>query len=191
MWSAVARLGLSFKNVWPAPSARGFRELIWPVCVNVSGLGAACPGQDGDPRDLVLIRHAALMRHFLYQVSRTLVDCQAISLFTTSRHQWPCSTPAAVSADLCYVAAGTVAAPNSSPRRKTAHAIRASLLARATTATFLCARFISARSQCPRGVGPLASIGNADRAPWMINLRKYLLPRLVMPTNRGLPQVVT
>jgi transposase len=40
MWSAVNRLGLSFKNVWPAPSARGLCELIWPVCVNVSGLGA-------------------------------------------------------------------------------------------------------------------------------------------------------
>ena len=28
MWSAVARLGLSFKNVWPAPSARGLCEVI-------------------------------------------------------------------------------------------------------------------------------------------------------------------
>jgi hypothetical protein len=28
MWSAVARLGLSFKNVWPAPSARGMCEVI-------------------------------------------------------------------------------------------------------------------------------------------------------------------
>jgi transposase len=35
MWLAVNRLGLS-----PAPSARGLCELIWPVCVNVSGLGA-------------------------------------------------------------------------------------------------------------------------------------------------------
>jgi transposase len=28
MWSAVARLGLSFKNVWPAPSARGLCKVI-------------------------------------------------------------------------------------------------------------------------------------------------------------------
>ena len=28
MWSAVARLGLSFKNVWPAPSASGLCEAI-------------------------------------------------------------------------------------------------------------------------------------------------------------------
>src|SRR5579863_3909411 len=28
MWSAVARLGLSFKNVWPAPSTSGLREVI-------------------------------------------------------------------------------------------------------------------------------------------------------------------
>jgi hypothetical protein len=32
----------------------------------------------------------------------------------------------------------------------------------------------------------LASTGKADRAPWMISLRKNLLPRLVMPTrHRG------
>ena len=28
MWSAVARLGLSFKHVWPAPSARGLFKVI-------------------------------------------------------------------------------------------------------------------------------------------------------------------
>jgi transposase len=27
------------KNVWPAPSASSFCDLIWPVCVNVSGVG--------------------------------------------------------------------------------------------------------------------------------------------------------
>jgi transposase len=45
MWSAVERLGLSFKNVWPAPSARGLCEVIRPVCVNISGLGAAAPAK--------------------------------------------------------------------------------------------------------------------------------------------------
>jgi transposase len=45
MWSAVARLGLSFKNVWPAPSARGLCETIRPVCINVSGLGATAPAK--------------------------------------------------------------------------------------------------------------------------------------------------
>lgn len=45
MWSAVDRLGLSFKNVWPAPAARGLCEVIRPVCVNVSGLGAAAPAK--------------------------------------------------------------------------------------------------------------------------------------------------
>ena len=45
MWSAVARLGLSFKNVWPAPSASRLCEVIWPVCVNVSGLGAVAPAK--------------------------------------------------------------------------------------------------------------------------------------------------
>src|SRR5271156_3578990 len=42
-----------------------------------------------------------------------------------------------------------------------------------------------------RGVPLLASRGRADRAPWISSLRRYLLPRLVMPTSRGLPPVVT
>lgn len=37
-------------------------------------------GQDGDPRVLVLTKATASERHFLCQVSRTPVDCQAISL---------------------------------------------------------------------------------------------------------------
>ena len=32
-------------NVWPAPSASGFCDLIRPVCINVSGLGAAAPAK--------------------------------------------------------------------------------------------------------------------------------------------------
>ena len=33
-------------------------------------------------------------------------------------------------------------------------------------------------------------VGKAARAPWISILRKYLLPRLVMPSRRGLPPVV-
>ena len=76
------------------------------------------------------------------------------------------------------------------PRRSTTHAMRASLLAKATTAAFLCTRANSPRSQPPIGVALVASAGITDRAPWMRSLRRYLLPRLVMPTNRGLPPVV-
>ena len=71
------------------------------------------------------------------------------------------------------------------------HAVRASLLAKATTATFVCTRCVSARSEPPRGVALVSSPGRADRAPWISSLRRYLLPRLVMPTRRGLPLVVT
>jgi hypothetical protein len=55
--------------------------------------------------------------------------------------------------------------------------MRASLLARATTAAFLCIRFISPCNQPPSGVALAASTGSTDRAPWMSSSRKYLLPR--------------
>ena len=35
----------AFKNVWPAPSARGLCKTIRSVCVNVSGLGATAPAK--------------------------------------------------------------------------------------------------------------------------------------------------
>jgi len=55
----VQRHGLSFKNVWPAPSASGFVE-----CASFSLLQrirprADVPGQDGDTRVPVLIKFAA------------------------------------------------------------------------------------------------------------------------------------
>src|SRR3954463_728136 len=90
-----------------------------------------------------------------------------------------------------YNAASAVVVLKSSPRRSIAQAIRASLLASATTAAFLCVRPISARSHSPRGVPLLDSLGRADRAPWISSLRRDLLPRLVMPTRRALPPVVT
>jgi hypothetical protein len=43
------------------------------------------PGQDGDPRILVLISVSATMRHFFDQDSRMPFDCQAISLSTTRK----------------------------------------------------------------------------------------------------------
>jgi hypothetical protein len=42
--------------------------------------GSISPGQDGDPRILVLIRMSATIRHFFDQGSRMPFDCQAISL---------------------------------------------------------------------------------------------------------------
>jgi len=36
MWNTLDRLGLTFKNVWPAPSARMISQGV-VVCINVSG----------------------------------------------------------------------------------------------------------------------------------------------------------
>lgn len=38
IWNFVHADGLSFKNVWPAPSARGNFQKAASVCINVSGL---------------------------------------------------------------------------------------------------------------------------------------------------------
>ena len=59
--------------------------------------------------------------------------------------------------------------------RSSAHAIRANLLANATTTVLLCARASKPRSQAPNAVAVFASDGSAARASWMISLRKYLL----------------
>jgi hypothetical protein len=42
-----------------------------------------------------------------------------------------------------------------------------------------------ARSQPPNGVALAASAGKAERAPRIRSLRKYLLPRLLIPSGRG------
>jgi hypothetical protein len=72
--------------------------------------------------------------------------------------------------------------------RNTAQAIRASLLASATTAAFLCILVIRPRSHAPTGSDSQAALA---RRPAIKSLRRYLLPRLLIPTRRGLPPVVT
>src|SRR5437763_1979431 len=53
--------------------------------VNVSGLGAVCPGQDGVPRALVLIKATALMCRFLNQAVRVPVQPSGHLAVTTRR----------------------------------------------------------------------------------------------------------
>lgn len=71
MWRFFDRRRITWKNVWPAPSARAFTTWsdqstpTYPVTRHIG------PGQDGDPRVLVLIKVSASERHFLCQVSRT------------------------------------------------------------------------------------------------------------------------
>jgi hypothetical protein len=45
-------------------------------------------------------------------------------------------------------------------------------------------------AQRPSGVSRFAIDGSAERAPWMSNFRRYLLPRLLILERRGLPPVV-
>lgn len=75
------------------------------------------------------------------------------------------------------------------PRRSVAHAIRASLLASATTTVLRCRRVRRPRSHAPSGVWLRASDGKAALAPWIKSVRRYLLPRLEMPSSLGLPPV--
>jgi transposase len=60
LWRFFDRHEITFKNVWPAPSARGFVRIgSGSVCFNVSGLEGSPPGHDGDTRASVLIKDAA------------------------------------------------------------------------------------------------------------------------------------
>src|SRR6185312_11604943 len=87
-------------------------------------------------------------------------------------------------------AALTAAASYVPPWRSTAQTTRASLLASATTTVFLCARSRRLFSHFPSGVVLADSEGRAARAPCTSSLRRYLLPRLLIPSRRGLPPVV-
>lgn len=68
--------------------------------------------------------------------------------------------------------------------------MRAILAASATTTVLECALASRPRNHCPSRVLLRLKVGKAARAPWISILRKYLLPRLVMPSRRGLPPVV-
>lgn len=68
--------------------------------------------------------------------------------------------------------------------------MRASLLASATTATLGCARASSLCSQRPSLVVCSLSRPITARAPCTSRYRRYLLPRLVIPSSFGLPPVV-
>ena len=74
-------------------------------------------------------------RHFLNQVSRTPLDCQAISPPPLANIVSPSTQQLRRPAD-SYAAMSAPLAANCCPLRKTAQAMRASLLASATTATF-------------------------------------------------------
>jgi len=72
-----------------------------------------------------------------------------------------------------------------------AQAIRASLLANATTISLRWKpRSIMPFSQHPSGVSLCDNDGSASLAPWTSRVRKQVLPRLEIPISCGLPPVV-
>jgi transposase len=80
MWSAVARLGLSFKKRMARPvRKRRVRSDLTGLRQRIRSRSCR-PGQDGGPRALVLIKTTASMRHFLNQVPERRFNRQAISL---------------------------------------------------------------------------------------------------------------
>ena len=128
-------------------------------------------------------------RRFLNQAFGAPFDCQAISISPLA-NLIDRSARFGSSPTNDYAATGSPLTTNLSPRRSTAQAILASLLANATMATLGWARSSSALAHRPSGVSRSATWGNAARAPWISSLRRYLLPRLLMPRSFGLPPVV-
>lgn len=125
----------AFKNVWPAPSASDFVEYAFVQSASTYPASGSCPrprwrsARPGPHKTL------GVERHFLNQGSSTPFDCQAISLpplaniVSPSTHQSRCQADS-------YADMGVSLAAKCCPCRRTAHEMRASLLASATTATF-------------------------------------------------------
>src|SRR3984957_17653798 len=146
---------------------------------------------DGDTHAAVLIKLPVLdSRRFLNQASGAPFDCQAIPSLPSRKPLLTDGCSEARPAELFYVATDIPVTANRSPRRSTAQAILASLLAKATIATLRWARLASPFAHRPSGVSRSATWASAARAPWISCLRRYLLPRLLIPSSFGLPPVV-
>src|SRR5712675_167287 len=178
-----------FKNVWPAPSARDFSRapmisLLQRIRLRRTPSQPRWRYAHSGPHKL-----PGVERRFLNQAFGAPFDCQAISisplanLIDRSAHFGSAPTND-------YAAKGSPLTTNPSPRRSTAQAILASLLANATMATLGWARSSSALAHRPSGVSRSATWGNAALAPWISSLRRYRLPRLLTPRSFGLPPVV-
>jgi hypothetical protein len=110
-------------------------------------------------------------RRFLNQAFGAPFDCQAISISPLA-NLIDRSARFGSSPTNDYAAKGSPPTTNLSPRRSTAQAILASLLANATMATLGWARSSSALAHRPSGVSRSATWGNAARAPWISSLRR-------------------
>ena len=124
--------------------ASGFlRKCGTSVCLNVSGLLVehSVPGLDGDPRTSGLTNGSvSLGAVFFDQAWDVWVDRSAI-LFEVTCRTWREIPRSIWRRRLCYTGAPAADGRYTSWRLRTAQAIRAILLATATTNTLRCARF--------------------------------------------------
>ena len=77
LWRFFDRHELTFKNVWPAPSARGFAEIAGLISLlqRIRPRGTAS-GQDGDTRASGPHKSLGVERRFLNQASEAPFDCE-------------------------------------------------------------------------------------------------------------------
>ena len=138
------------------PVCKGFdRERRMTVCFNVSGLGGFPPGQDGDTRAPVLIKHSASSAAFLTRLPKRRSTVRP----SRYRHSQTSSIEQRLQAliDQPLRRQRVPLAANLSPRRSTAQAILASLLANATTTTLGWARLSSDLAHRPSGTSRSAT----------------------------------
>jgi hypothetical protein len=125
------------------------------VCFNVSGLGSSLGprwryARPGPHKTL------GVERRFLNQASGAPFDCQAILSLPSRKLLLTDGRFERDQAEL-YAATGIPVTANRSPRRSTAQAIRASLLAKATIATLRWTRLVSPFAHRPSGVSRSAT----------------------------------
>src|ERR1700719_1042403 len=119
----------------PAPSASDFVEDAFVQSASTYPASGSCPRPRWRSARPGPHKTRGVERHFLNQGSSTPFDCQAISLpplaniVSPSTHQSRCQADS-------YANMGASLAAKCCPCRRTAHEMRASLLASATTATF-------------------------------------------------------
>ena len=161
LWRPSLVLGRA--GAWPAPSARGLVNRLISLRQRIRSQGEPWPRwRSARPGPHKTLRVA--VPYFTQQVSRTPIDCQAISLPPPADLVSPSRRVSAPGRSLSYDAVAAFML-NFSPRRITAQAIRASLAASATTTVFTCARASRPRNHAPNGVSPLDNVGRAARAP--------------------------
>ena len=118
------------------------------VCINVYGMSAWSRCQDGDQHARGLIKHTASVRHLFNQASGRRFDRQAIFQILPQTSGFRQHFLRSAADQFLYAAAGFVTS-KVTPYRSAAQAMRASLLARATTTVLRCRLASRLRSHAP------------------------------------------